>query len=114
MRFADVLLMHSEISGTATGMNRVRVRAGLGEIGYSLEALKEERLHELAFEGIRWFDLVRWGDVNTAFDDAINVRNSGIDAVYKVTYRPETKGLVPVPETEIRLSGGVYSQNPGW
>ena len=114
MRFADVLLMHSEISETANGINKVRVRAGLGEIGYSLDALKEERLHEFAFEGLRWFDLVRWGDVNTAFDDNINVRNSGIDAVYKVTYRPETKGLVPVPETEIRLSAGVYEQNPGW
>jgi len=114
MRFADVLLMHSEISGTADGMNQVRQRAGLGPIAYSLDALKLERLHEFAFEGLRWFDLVRWGDVETAFNENINVRNSGIDAIYKVTYRPETKGLLPVPETEIRLSAGVYSQNPGW
>ncbi|MFD1314030.1 RagB/SusD family nutrient uptake outer membrane protein [Namhaeicola litoreus] len=115
MRFADVLLMHSEITGTAEGMNEVRARAGLDPVGYSLQALKEERLHELSFEGLRWFDLVRWGDVNTAFNDVINVKNAGgIDAQYKVTYRPETKGLVPIPETEIRLSGGVYEQNPGW
>jgi len=114
MRYADVLLMHSEISGTADGMNAVRQRAGLGPIGYSLEALKQERLHEFAFEGLRWFDLVRWGDVETAFSDNVNVSNSGAAAVYKVTYRPETKGLVPVPESEIRLSAGVYQQNPGW
>lgn len=114
MRFADVLLMHAEISETADGMNRVRNRAGLGDIGYSLDALKKERLFEFAFEGLRWFDLVRWGDVETAFGDNINVKNSGIEAVYKVTYRPETKGLVSIPETEIRLSAGVYEQNPGW
>ena len=114
MRYADVLLMHSEISGTADGMNDVRARAGLDPVAYSLDALKEERMHELAFEALRWFDLVRWGDVNTAFDETISVRNSGSDANYSVNYRPETKGLVPIPETEMRLSNGVYEQNPGW
>tara|TARA_R110000796_G_scaffold88850_4_gene191866 strand:- start:10374 stop:12092 length:1719 start_codon:yes stop_codon:yes gene_type:complete len=114
MRFADVLLMHSEISETATGMNLVRNRSGLADVGYSIEAIKEERLHEFAFEGLRWFDLVRWGDLESAFSADVNVRNSGTDASYSVTYRPETKGLVPVPETEIRLSAGVYEQNPGW
>jgi len=114
MRYADVLLMHSEISGTADGMNEVRARAGLEPVEYSLEALKQERMHELAFEGLRWFDLVRWGDVDNAFNDVIDVRNSGSDAKYRVTYRPETKGRVPIPETEMRLSNGVYEQNPGW
>lgn len=114
MRYADVLLMHSEITGTETGMNAVRARAGLPAIGYSLEALKQERLHEFAFEGLRWFDLVRWGDVEEAFDYTVNVNNSGANATYQVNYRPETKGLVPIPETEIRLSNGVYEQNPGW
>lgn len=114
MRFADVLLMHSEITETDDGMNRVRARAGLPAIGYSLEAIKEERLREFAFEGLRWFDLVRWGDVDTAFNYTLNVRNSGVDATYSPNYRSETKGLVPIPETEIRLSNGVYNQNPGW
>lgn len=114
MRFADVLLMHSEITETANGMNTVRGRAGLPAIGYTLEALKQERLHELAFEGLRWFDIVRWGDVDSAFNGTINVRNSGIDATYSSNYRSEIKGLVPIPETEMRLSNGVYEQNPGW
>lgn len=114
MRFADVLLMHSEITQTNTGMNAVRARAGLAPVGYSLQALKEERLHELSFEGLRWFDLVRWGDVDTAFNGTINVRNSGVDATYQVNYRTETKGLVSIPETEIRLGNGIYEQNPGW
>jgi hypothetical protein len=41
-------------------LTAVRSRAGLPAVGYSLEAIKEERLHEFAFEGIHWFDLVRW------------------------------------------------------
>ena len=114
MRFADVLLMHSEISETADGLNAVRTRAGLDEVGYSLDALKEERMYEFAFEGLRWFDLVRWGDVDGAYNEVIDVNNSGVAGKYSVTYRPETKGLVSIPETEIRLSNGVYEQNPGW
>jgi hypothetical protein len=114
MRYADVLLMHSEITGTATGMNAVRERAGLPAISYSLDALKQERLHEFSFEGLRWFDIVRWGDVNTAFNYTLNVKNSGTTATYSPNYRTETKGLVSIPETEVRLSNGVYEQNPGW
>jgi hypothetical protein len=114
MRYADVLLMHSEITKTADGMNAVRGRAGLPAIGYSLDAIKDERLHEFAFEALHWFDIVRWGDVETAFNDSFPVRNSGSDALYSVKYRTETKGLMPIPESEIRLSNGVYTQNPGW
>lgn len=114
MRYADVLLMHSEITNTDTGLNLVRARAGLAPVAYSLDAIKEERLHEFSFEGLRWFDILRWGDVNNAFDGSVNVRNSGVDATYSVQYRPETKGLLPIPETEISLVGGVYEQNPGW
>ncbi|HEY0744758.1 MAG TPA: RagB/SusD family nutrient uptake outer membrane protein [Chryseosolibacter sp.] len=118
LRFADVLLMMSELTEDAQYMNRVRERAGLDPVAYSLDALKQERLHELAFEGLRWFDLVRWGDVNNPaknyFDDEIDVRNSGSPAKYKVTYPTATKGLVSIPESEIRLSNGVYEQNPGW
>lgn len=118
LRFADVLLMLSELTEDAQYMNQVRARAGLDPIPYSLDALKRERMYELAFEGLRWFDLVRWGDVNdnskNFFDNTIQVGNSGAVATYQVTYRPETKGLVSIPETEIRLSNGVYQQNPGW
>lgn len=118
MRFADVLLMLSELTEDAQYMNQVRARAGLDPVPYTLDALKQERLHELAFEGLRWFDLVRWGDVNDGtknfFDNEIQVRNSGSPTTYRVNYRPETKGLLSVPESEIRLSNGVYGQNPGW
>ena len=118
LRYADVLLMHSELTGTADGINEVRARAGLGPVGYTLDNLKAERLHEFAFEGLRWFDLVRWGDVegtNNFYGTSADVSNSGgVSGVYTVKYRPETKGLLPIPESEIRLSNGAYEQNPGW
>ena len=64
IRFADVLLMHSELTGTTTGINKVRSRANLSPVGgYSLEALKKVRRYEIALEGLRWWDLWIWGDV---------------------------------------------------
>lgn len=118
LRYADVLLMHSELTETATGMNQVRRRAGLNDVSFSLDALKKERKYEFAFEGIRWFDIVRWGDVensaNNYYSRVATVLNNNVEAEYSVKYRPEIKGLVSIPESEIRLSNGVYSQNPGW
>lgn len=118
LRFSDIYLMHSELTETADGINAVRARVSLPAVAYSLDALKNERKCEFAFEGIRWFDLVRWGDVaktdKNYFGTEIDIKNSGVPAKYKVSYRTETKGLVAIPESEIRLSNGVYTQNPGW
>jgi hypothetical protein len=122
IRFADVLLMHSELTGTADGMNQVRRRAGLSDIAYSLDALKAERRHELAFEGLRYFDLIRWGDCKKAFDalGTIKVADGAFDDDgsypddYAVTGWTEDKKFVQIPESQIRLSNGILTQNPGW
>jgi len=102
---------------TADKMNEVRKRAGLEAVAWDLDALKDERMYEFAFEGLRWFDLVRWGDVassNNYYGDHITVKNNTESTNYSVTYPVNTKGLVSIPESEIRLSNDVYKQNPGW
>lgn len=119
LRYADVLLMHSELTETSAGLNAVRMRAGYEDpINYSIDNLKRERMYEFAFEGLRWYDLVRWGDVEKAdgnfFSTPCEVMNSGVPGIYTANYRIETKGLLSIPEGEIRLSNGVYEQNPGW
>lgn len=122
MRFADVLLMHSELTGTPDGMNAVRARAGLAPLPYTLDNLKKERRHELAFEGIRWFDLMRWGDAPEALEAQIGVPivNNGVKTVMKsfgpgFTKRYEdTGGFWPIPQAQIDLSNGVLEQNKGW
>lgn len=122
MRYADVLLMHSELTETADGMNQVRARVGLPAIGYSLDALKKERRHELAFEGIRWFDLMRWNDVVPALQKQIGVKinNLGTETTmqefgggFAKRYQ-ETGGFWPIPKAQLDLSNGVLTQNPGW
>ena len=73
IRFADVLLMQSELKGDATGLNKVRARSHLAPVSYSLSAIKNERRWELAFESIRWWDMLRWS--GPTLDEAGNLLN---------------------------------------
>ncbi len=123
IRYADVLLMHSELTETADGMNEVRNRVGLPDIAYSLAALKDERRYELAFEGFRYYDLLRWAgksnlaEVETILESQNGVAtiNNGVPGEKKgVDFRVETGGFVQIPNREIQLSSGVLVQNPGW
>lgn len=122
IRFADVLLMHSELSQTNTGINRVRARAGLEGVPYSLDALKRERRWELAFEGLRYFDIMRWGDAadRLAAQEGVSIKNRGVDAVmrgfgggYRARYEA-TGGFWPIPSSQVELSDGILTQNAGW
>ncbi|MFC3199835.1 RagB/SusD family nutrient uptake outer membrane protein [Parapedobacter deserti] len=122
IRFADVLLMHAELTEDATRLNQVRRRVSLPEVAYSLDALKRERRWELAFEGQRWFDLMRWHDAAAALatQEGVPIRNKGADTQmrafgggYRARYEA-TGGFWPIPQNEIDLSDGVLTQNPGW
>lgn len=125
IRFADVLLMQSELKQDPTGLNRVRERSGLAPVAYSLEAIKNERRYELAFESIRYWDLLRWsGPSLDEAGDALNKQNgfelinaAEVVPMVKFDYKARlkaTEGYWPIPQTEIDLSDGVLEQNPGW
>ena len=118
LRFADILLMGAELGSSKAQdyFDQIRTRAGLATKPVSLEAIKAERRHELAFEGIRYFDLLRWHDEDAAFAAVkdVPVLNAGQEDTYTSTYRSETNGFLPIPEQEIALSKGYLEQNPGW
>lgn len=122
IRFSDVLLMHSELTGDATGINRVRERVGLPSVTYSLEALQKERRYELAFDGNRYYDLLRWygtdaGSVIDANQNGATFYRIGNKFTMNgnVTKRlKDTGGFLELPKNEIDLSEGVLQQNPGW
>lgn len=122
IRFADVLLMHSELTETVDGINRVRSRAGLPPIGYSLKALQDERRWELAFEGLRWDDIRRWGIAKEALQKQLGgkIYNSGIQTTMKdqgggyAARYDATRGFYKIPQTQVDLSAGTIKQNNGW
>lgn len=121
LRFADVLLMHSEAimaGGASTqslqaiaSYNKVRARAGLptlaedGSATLTKQMLLDERRIELAFENHRFHDLVRFGEANNVL---------GAFATSKGFSFAPTDLLLPIPQREINVSGGALTQNPGY
>ncbi|MDR2912551.1 MAG: RagB/SusD family nutrient uptake outer membrane protein [Alistipes sp.] len=120
MRFADVLLMAAELKGDAAPLNRVRARVGLPEVAYSEKALQDERRWELAFEGQRYYDLLRWGIAAPALErqNGVAIQNATVPTTMNVGDQTgrlaETGGFMPVPNSEVELSAGVLTQTPGW
>ena len=136
LRLADVMLMHSELTGTADQMNKVRARAGLPATTYSWQNIKDERRWELAAEGIRFHDLRRWSgkDGGTGCEAAVALeRQNGSRVNYTGTWTTishgkgvggssfaqryaDTDGFLPKPPAQISLINdpAVLSQNKGW
>ena len=75
------------------------------------DAVRFERRLELALEGNRWFDLVRWGDnylistMNTYMQEESKLRN-----YYNGRSVTATEIFLPVPLAEIDNSNGLYKQ----
>lgn len=120
IRFADVLLMGAELQLSSNAgkaqqyYDRVRDRAFQDAAHRipltSKQQILNERRYELALEGQRYWDLLRQGI--PAAKQAID--NSSANAAFNVSFRPETKGLFSIPETQISLSNGSLQQNAGW
>jgi starch-binding outer membrane protein, SusD/RagB family len=128
-RYADVLLMYAEALNeqgqTATAiqyvnMVRARARNGTGaenraapaDLPTSLtqaqarQAIFDERKWELAFEGKRWFDLVRQGF------PAFQAAETTDPTVIPANIQP-TRMVWPIPQAQIDLNPAL-TQNPGY
>lgn len=132
MRYADLLLMHTEISGDATHMNEVRRRVGLGEKPYTWQNIKDERRWEFAGEGLRFNDLRRWSGKNGGASceaavalqkqDGTKVWYEGNEAnMHHATSSwaqryADTDGFIMIPPGQIRVidDEDVLKQNAGW
>ena len=99
-------------------LDRVRARVNLPSVPATLDNIKAERRFELAFEGVQFYDLLRWHDADRVLNENqkdIVIYRSRTETVTKtITYRPETNGFLQIPLSEIELSKGVLTANPGW
>jgi hypothetical protein len=112
LRYADVLLMYAEAlnaqgqtSAAEPFLNQVRARAGLTEktglnqADFAL-AIEQERRVELAFEGHRWFDLVRTG----RYLEVMTSKGYPAKAFHR---------FYPIPQRETDLNS-LLTQNAGY
>lgn len=114
LRLADVLLLYAEAmneNGASAEdvldvLDPIRTRAGLAPLDHTVlntqalvrQAIADERRLELAFEGQRWFDLVRTGTAQSEMGETF-------DSKYY---------LFPIPVSEILATDGVITQNDGY
>jgi hypothetical protein len=121
LRYADVLLMYAEAANEMGNsaealakleMVRARARGGNNLILPPVtstdqvllrDAIRKERRVELGMEHDRFFDIVRWGIAQTA-----------LHAAGKTNFNEGRDVLLPIPQTQIDLSKGVLTQNPGY
>lgn len=126
IRYADVLLMYAEAclgagdAGTAkTYIDQVRARVGLAPCAVADDAaLRHERRCELAMEGHRWFDLVRWKGVAgtglKAHMDAYKASESEEVQHHIQEFVAGKHELFPIPQEERQLNPTDMEQNPGY
>ncbi|MCG2614856.1 RagB/SusD family nutrient uptake outer membrane protein [Terrimonas sp. NA20] len=152
-RLAELLLLYAEakieandIDNTVyTAINRVRRRALMPDLPTGLsqaqlrKALRYERKVELANDGLRWYDLRRWGIANTVMNGSLYLNRdakpwtsavlTGFDDSYTpiynrtealkyfttqdVVYRPNKDEYWPVPKSEMDANNKLV-QNPGY
>jgi len=121
IRYADVLLMAAEL-GSANALNyynMVHTRAGLSaKTSVTAADILEERRFEFAFEGLRYWDLLRQG-LSTAASTIAQTQNvlsgKANDVVtISASNITKTRGFMQIPNTQITLSNGVLIQNAGW
>ena len=113
LRLADVILLYAEAlnaNGSPAStvlplLDGIRSRAGLASLTGTVssqadvkQAIANERRLELAFEGHRWFDLVRTDLVNAELGQTVN----------------SNYHVFPIPVSEVLATGGVITQNAGY
>lgn len=134
MRYADVILMLAEVNmyqgNTAQAIayiDMVRTRAGMPTYETSSTtdptymtnfptlklALLHERRSELAFEHHRWFDLLRFFDINdlVTYMHSKNQANFGLAQLANFSTKDE---YYPIPYSEYTINPAKMYQNPGY
>ena len=133
MRYSDVLLMLTELTGDAQYMNQVQRRAGVAETGYSLANVQNERRWEFALEGLRFNDMRRWSGADNHSESsyaavalqaqsgkaiAVKGKKNAMNMAHMTCSWAKryaaTKGFLPKPQQQINLMNGAMVQNDGW
>jgi hypothetical protein len=123
MRYGEVLLNAAEAFFQASKndsalicINKIRTRAKLNPLAsLTLNDIKEEKRCELCVEGVRYQDLIRWGDASSvlATQGQSVPRGDGTSITNNAAGFKERNKLLPFPASELSVNPKL-TQNPGW
>ncbi|HEX7755072.1 MAG TPA: RagB/SusD family nutrient uptake outer membrane protein [Niabella sp.] len=143
MRYPEVLLTRAEalielnqnLGEAASLINQVRQRAGVdmppiaaGSQATMRQQVRHERRVELAFEGLRWYDLKRWKIAETKMNGyvygvrpgsvdpkngAVTFSGSNITVGDQRVFKANRDYYFPIPQKDIDISP-ILKQNPNW
>ena len=134
MRYADVLLMYAEAMLEQNKLTEavwnqtvrpIRERAGFtaakaldfpaGKSQAELRTiLRNERRSELAIEGLRSYDIMRWKAGSQYFTGKPEGASFAVDLGATYKFDESRDYLFAVPQTQIDLNGNLLPQNPGY
>jgi hypothetical protein len=107
------------VKNAKTGANEanyvISTYSTLGDQANARKIVRMERLLELATEGHRFFDLVRWGTANKTLNAYLKYESKFLVTKFGGASYQDTDALLPIPQTQIDIQGtSVLKQNPGY
>lgn len=104
LNVAELIAVHGIAQGTGLSaqdaLDEIRDRAGVGSIAATAANIKLERRREFLGEGMRFWDLVRWGDAD--------ILTENLTEYSSVRTWESKKKYLPIPQSEIDKTEGEF------
>ncbi|MGN0001812.1 MAG: RagB/SusD family nutrient uptake outer membrane protein, partial [Sphingobacterium composti] len=99
--------------GTPAAKYNVKPYPSFSSKDIARRAVRFERRLELALEGHRFFDLVRWGDAKAVLESYSVFEGGFLPSYRNLVFNPHN-AYFPIPQTQIDRSSGALEQNDGY
>jgi len=102
------------VNGSPAASYKVSQYPSFPNVDYARSAVRFERRLELAMEGQRWFDLIRWGIAKTTIESYSQFEGTYLENNKGITFDADKDTYYPIPQSQMDRSNGALTQNNGY
>src|SRR5690625_2997849 len=115
VRERAAMIPHPEVDGEPAAAYDVKPydEAAFSSESAAMDAIRMERRLELALEGHRFFDLVRWGVAKEVLESYSEFEGELLSLYRNLVFEDKNR-YFPIPQAQIDRSSGALKQNPGY